>query len=61
MTQYVSRKPEAVKAILGRHLLALGYFAASSGNVTDDVIMQQHIATQDLKEQARNSDFKIGQ
>ena len=43
----------------GRHLWARGYFVASSGNVTDDVIMQ-YIATQDLQERARDDDFTIG-
>jgi REP element-mobilizing transposase RayT len=41
------------------HLWARGYFVASSGNVTDDVIMQ-YIATQDLQERARDDDFTIG-
>ena len=36
------------KQFLGRHLWARGYFVASSGNVTDDVIMQ-YIASQDLQ------------
>src|SRR5262245_12074205 len=35
----------SASAILGRHLWTRGYFAASSGNVTDEVIMQ-YIATQ---------------
>ena len=47
------------KQFWGRHLWARGYFAASSGNVTDDVIMQ-YIATQDLQERARDDDFTIG-
>ena len=42
----------------GRHLWARGYFAASSGNVTDEVIMQ-YIAMQDMTERARNDDFTI--
>ena len=32
----------------GRHLWARGYFAASSGNVTDEVIME-YIKSQDLE------------
>ena len=46
------------KQFWGRHLWARGYFAASSGNVTDDVIMQ-YIAMQDLEERAHNDDFTI--
>ena len=47
------------KQFWGRHLWAPGYFATSSGNVTDDVIMQ-YIVTQDLQERARDDDFTIG-
>ncbi len=47
------------KQFWGRHLWARGYFVASSGNVTDDVIMQ-YIATQDLQERVRDDDFTIG-
>ena len=46
------------KQFWGRHLWARGYFAASSGNVTDEVIMQ-YIAAQDLQERARDDDFII--
>ena len=46
------------KEFWGRHLWAHGYFAASSGNVTDEVIMQ-YIATQDLEERARDGDFTL--
>ena len=58
-----SRKPlserrRLAKEFWGRHLWARGYFAASSGNVTDEVIMQ-YIATQDLEERARAGDFMI--
>ena len=42
----------------GRHLWGCGYFAASSGNVTDDVIMQ-YIAEQDLEERAQDDDFTL--
>jgi putative transposase len=47
------------KKFWGRHLWARGYFAASSGNVTDEVIMQ-YIDTQDMVERARDDDFTIG-
>jgi len=43
----------------GRHLWARGYFAASSGNVTDDVIAQ-YIEMQDKLERGRDDDFQIG-
>ena len=42
----------------GRHLWGRGYFAASSGNVTDDAIMQ-YIAEQDLEERAHDDDFTL--
>ena len=47
------------KKFWGRHLWARGYFAASSGNVTDEVIMQ-YIEMQDVAERARDDDFTIG-
>ncbi len=43
----------------GRHLWAHGYFAASSGNVTDEVIAQ-YIEMQDKMERGHNDDFQIG-
>lgn len=43
----------------GRHLWARGYFAASSGNVTDEVIAQ-YIEMQDKMERGRDDDFQIG-
>lgn len=46
------------KEFWGRHLWARGYFAASSGNVTDEVIMQ-YIAMQDLEERVRDGDFTL--
>jgi len=42
----------------GRHLWARGYFAATSGNVTDEVIMQ-YIAIQDVEERAHDDDFTL--
>jgi putative transposase len=41
----------------GRHFWARGYFAASSGNVTDEVVMK-YIETQDVAE--NDNGFKIG-
>ncbi len=43
----------------GRHLWARRYFAASSGNVTDEVIAQ-YIEMQDKMERGRDDDFQIG-
>jgi putative transposase len=40
----------------GRHFWARGYFVASSGNVTDEVVMK-YIEEQDISE--NNNDFKI--
>lgn len=47
------------KQFWGRHLWARGYFAASSGNVTDEVIMQ-YIETQDIDSKSTDN-FKIGE
>ena len=41
----------------GRHFWARGYFVASSGNVTDEVIME-YIKNQDKED--NDGDFKIG-
>ena len=46
------------KKFWGRHLWARGYFPASSGNVTDEVIMQ-YMETQDMEERVRDDDFTI--
>ena len=42
----------------GRHFWARGYFAASSGNVTDEVIAQ-YIELQSVEERDRDGDFTI--
>ncbi|MBW1678428.1 MAG: IS200/IS605 family transposase [Deltaproteobacteria bacterium] len=42
----------------GRHLLARGYFVASSGNVTEEVIAQ-YIESQGQMERPRDDDFTI--
>lgn len=49
----ISRKLS--KEFWGRHLWARGYFATSSGNVTDEVIME-YIALQDPKDRAHDDD-----
>ncbi|UCH37918.1 MAG: IS200/IS605 family transposase, partial [Candidatus Bathyarchaeota archaeon] len=46
------------KKFWGRHLWARGYFAATSGNVTDEVIMQ-YIELQAVQEQERDDDITI--
>ena len=40
----------------GRHLWARGYFAASSGKVTDEVIAE-YIQNQDLEERRETDNF----
>jgi putative transposase len=57
--KWLSEYRHLAKKFWGRHLWARGYFAASSGNVTDEVIMQ-YIETQDMAERARDDDFTIG-
>ena len=52
----LSEYKELSKHFWGRHIWGRGYFAASSGNVTDEVIME-YIATQDLQE--NDGDFHI--
>jgi len=52
----LSEFKELGRTFWGRHIWGRGYFAASSGNVTDEVIMQ-YIATQDLEEP--DGDFHI--
>ena len=42
----------------GRHLWARGYFAASSGNVTDDVVAE-YIKNQDIEERQKGDNFEI--
>ena len=54
----LSESRNLMKQFWGRHLWARGYFAASSGNVTDEVIMQ-YIAMQDVAERAGDDDFTI--
>jgi len=45
------------KQFWGRHLWGRGYFAASSGNVTDEVIME-YIKNQDIEKE--DDSFEIG-
>jgi putative transposase len=46
------------RAFWGQHLWARGYFAASTGNVTDEVIMK-YIEEQEKMERAQDADFKV--
>ena len=60
---YTSRKllmeyKELNKEFWGRHLWARGYFAASSGNVTDEIIVE-YIKNQDLEEGVHNDNFEV--
>ena len=60
---YTSRKllmeyKELNKEFWGKHLWARGYFAASSGNVTDEIIAE-YIKNQNLEESAHNDNFEI--
>jgi len=49
---------EINKQFWGRHLWARGYFVASSGNVTDEVIAE-YIQHQDVEERKNNDNFSI--
>ena len=51
---------ELNKQFWGQHLWARGYFVASSGNVTDEVIAQ-YIRDHDLEEKTRTDNFTITQ
>ena len=58
---YSSRKllmeyKELNKEFLGHHLWARGYFAASSGNVTDEVKIE-YIGTQEIDELQKKDNF----
>jgi len=44
------------RVFLGRHMWARGYFVATTGNVTDEVIMK-YIEEQDNMERAHDDDF----
>ena len=48
---------ELNKQFWGQHLWARGYFVASSGNVTDEIIAQ-YIKDQDLEEKTRTDNFR---
>lgn len=50
---------ELNKQFWGQHLWASGYFVASSGNVTDEII-KGYIKNQDLQERSKSDNFEIG-
>lgn len=52
----LSENKELSKQFWGRHLWSRGYFVATSGNVTDEVIME-YIKNQDIKE--GDDDFTV--
>ena len=49
---------ELNKQYWGRHLWGRGYFVASSGNVTDEVIME-YIRTQEVEELRTSDNFNV--
>ena len=51
---------ELNKQFWGQHLWARGYFVASSGNVTDEII-KEYIKNQDLQERSNSDNFEIGE
>lgn len=60
---YTSHKLQAEykelnKQFWGQHLWARGYFVASSGNVTDEVVAE-YIKTQDIAEHQKGDNFTI--
>ena len=50
---------ELRKAYWGRHLWARGYFVASSGNVTDEVIAEYIEKQSQLAPEEGDEDFKV--
>jgi len=51
---------ELKKQFWGQHLWARGYFAASSGNVTDEII-KQYIESQGEDFPSADKDFRVGE
>jgi len=49
---------ELNKQFWGRHLWGRGYFAATTGNVTDEILME-YIRTQELEELKNTDNFSI--
>jgi putative transposase len=51
---------ELNKQYWGRHLWARGYFVASTGNVTDEIIAE-YIQNQDIEERVNKDNFSISE
>lgn len=51
---------ELSRQFWGRHLWARGYFVASSGNVTDEIIAQ-YIESQGEEPSVGDEDFRVGE
>jgi putative transposase len=51
---------ELRKQFWGQHLWARGYFVASSGNVTDEIIAE-YIELQSEKPLSDSEDFRVGE
>jgi len=51
---------ELNKQFWGKHLWARGYFVASSGNVTDEII-SEYIKNQDIAENMKSDNFGISE
>jgi len=51
---------ELERQFWGKHLWARGYFAASSGNVTDEII-KQYIESQGQSPTTDDTDFRVGE
>jgi putative transposase len=51
---------ELSRQFWGRHMWARGYFAASAGNVTEEII-KQYIESQGQEPPTEDDDFSIGQ
>ncbi len=61
---YSSRKllmeyKELQKQYWGNHLWARGYFAATTGNITDEIIVQ-YIQNQEIEESQHADNFSVG-
>jgi putative transposase len=62
---YTSRKllmeyKSLSRELWGKHLWGRGYFVASSGNITDEVIAE-YIRTQDIEEKMKSDNFGISE
>jgi len=58
--QMLDEFSELKRQFWGQHLWARGYFVASSGNVTDEIIAQ-YIANQGKESTSDDQDFQVGE